>query len=147
MIFTAQRTGHVLEKTCSSLPLACEPMTLFEPGRPGDLKTNYGYIRSGEATGLDSLQHRWDRYTTAGWHRPFELVLKKPQTCLDGVTTETLQEFHEVCRSGFQYIVRSHNLTPQVMWMKVQTGLEEMGCTWTTSKPFNSSSWAGLTSC
>ena len=101
-------------------------MTLFEPGHPGDLKTNYGYLRSGEDIGLDTLQHRWDRYTTAGWHRPFELVLKKAQTYLDGFTPETLQEFHEVCRSGFQYIARRHNLTPQVMWMKVKCGLEVM---------------------
>ena len=101
-------------------------MTLFEPGRPGDLKTYYGYSRSGEDIGLDPLQNRWTRYTTAGWHRPFELVLKKPQTCLDGFTPETLQEFHEVCRSAFQYIARRHNLTPQVMWMKVKCGLEIM---------------------
>ena len=101
-------------------------MTLFEPGRPGDLKTNYGYLKSGKDIGLDPLQNRWARYTTPGWNRPFELVLKKPQNCLDGFTPETLQEFHEVCRSAFQYIARRHNLTPQVMWMKVKCGLEVM---------------------
>ena len=102
-------------------------MTLFEPGRPGDLKTYYGYLSRGEDVGLDSPQSSWDRYKTSGWHRPFELVLKKPKTCVDRFTPETLQEFHEVCRYGFQYIARRHNLTPQVMWMKVQAGLEVFG--------------------
>ena len=99
----------------------------FEPGRPGDLQTYYGYLRSAEDIGLDSLQNRWYHTERADWHRPFELVLKKPQNCLDGFTPETLQEFHEVCRSGFQYIAKRHNLTPQVMWMKVKCGLEVMG--------------------
>ena len=99
-------------------------MTLFEPSHPGDQNTFYGYLKRGEDISLDSMQDCWARYTTAQWHRPLEIALKKPQTCLDGFTPETLQEFHEVCRSGFQYIAKRHNLTPQVMWLKVQTGLE-----------------------
>ena len=101
-------------------------MILFESSHPGDLKTFYGYLKRGGDIELDGTKDCWARYTTARGHRPFEVVLKKPKRSLNGFTPETLEEFHEVCRLGFQYIAKRHNLTPQVMWMKVKCGLEVM---------------------
>ena len=101
-------------------------MTLFEPGRPGDLKTNYGYLGSGEDIGLDPLENRWGRYTTPGWNRPFELVLKKPQPYQDGLPPEKVKEFHVVCRESFRYIGQRHNISPKQLWMRIEAGLEVM---------------------
>lgn len=100
-------------------------MTLFEPDPSGSHKNLYGYLGSGDVK-LDALKSRWASFAHKPWRRAFEVVLKKPTTCVDGFTPETLREFHEVCRSSFQYIARRHNLSPKAMWICVQTGLEAM---------------------